>query len=180
MTRRSKLIKNLLFVVLVICVVGAGYKIVVEPLLLTASNNEATYAKLQEEKVELDAISVEISEADAVYDENVATLEELKSDIGVYLENEELATTIISIAEEKGVSVQELNVVQEVTEYMIEDLQDITVKAVTLTVTGSTQQFLNLQEEFYNRTDCIISNMSMDTEDNVMVVTVVIYMQSEA
>ncbi len=176
--------KNLVFLLLIVCVAVVGFKFLVEPQMLIAAENDSMYAELQAEKEALDSVTAANAEFSETYEENVANLEELKENISVYLEDEALDTMLTVIAKNSGVTITELNIAQEASGYVAEDLQAVTVKTVTLTVEGTEKQFMTLQEELYNRTDCIISNANIvstsdSSSDNQMVISVVVYMQEE-
>lgn len=176
--------KNLVFLLLIVCIAVVGFKFLVEPQMLIAADNDSMYAELQAEKEALDSVTAANAEFSETYEENVANLEDLKENISVYLEDEALDTMLTVIAKNTGVTINELSIGQEDSSYIAEGLEAVTVKTVTLTVEGTEKQFMSLQEELYNRTDCIISSASIQSasdssSENQMVITAVVYMQGD-
>lgn len=184
MAKMSNREKNLVFLLLIVCIAVVGFKFLVEPQMLIAADNDSMYAELQAEKEALDSVTAANAEFSETYEENVANLEDLKENISVYLEDEALDTMLTVIAKNTGVTINELSIGQEDSSYIAEGLEAVTVKTVTLTVEGTEKQFMSLQEELYNRTDCIISSASIQSasdssSENQMVITAVVYMQGD-
>lgn len=169
-----------------------GFKFLVEPQMLEATDQDSVYASLQVEKELLDMTTTTNTDITASYEENVETLEELKSNIVTYMRDEELDTTMSLLAKDYGLDIEVLEIQQEASAYIPEGLEAVTAKTITMTVYGDKSEFLALQEEFYDSSNMIISNATITTNastadqyytrygvevEGVMHITVVVYMQ---
>ncbi len=169
-----------------------GFKFLVEPQMLEAADQDSVYASLQTEKELLDLTSTTNTDLTASYEESVEALEELKSNIATYMRDEELDTTMSLLAKDYGLDIEVLEIKQGASAYIPEGLEAVTAKTVTMTVYGDKSEFLALQEEFYDSSNMIISNITITTNastvdqyytrygvevEGVMHITVVVYMQ---
>lgn len=180
MTKISNREKNLLYFLLVICVVLGGYKFLIEPQMVTANTYTAKYAELEMEKELLDLTTSASASSSETYEGNLAILEELQENIGAFIEDEALDTMMTNLIVSYGLEESEVSITQGATGYIPEGLEAITAKTVTMNVSGTETQFIGFQEEIQKRTDCIISNLSIRSEEESnMDIVVVVYMQAK-
>lgn len=186
--------KNLLYLLLVICTLAGGFKLFIEPQMTVAADQDIRYEALTQEKEVLDAAYEEAKKITGNYEDDLVALDALKAGIRDYQQDETLDDEMTALIKECDLDVEVLQIKQETSEYLPEDLEAVTAKVVKMSVYGDLEEFIKLEEALYQNTDVVISDIVIATEettvnqykirygtvvDGVMHITVVVYMKAE-
>lgn len=179
MTKREK---NLLIFAVVVALV-CGYVYVIQQLNTALLNAEAENSALTMEYEDVEMKISLIPTYETAVETNTQALEEAKTNIVEYFEDEEIHTLFTSLAYSCNVTPLTLSISENTLSYITEagDETYFTAKEVSLNFTSTQEDFMNLLDELNSRTDTVVLNLSQSLnsdEYSDFTIQCVIFMQS--
>ncbi len=157
--------KNLLYLLLVVCIIVGGFKLMLEPMINKIDSNTTTYSGLEDEKTSITLQESQLEVLMSTYGDNETTLEEYEEMIGAYMQDEELERMVSELLSAHNLGLEVLSMSQSSVQ-ISEEVTDITAKEVKVSTYGSTSDFIAFVEELYEREDILIVSVSADTKDS--------------
>lgn len=152
---------------MVVCIVGGGYRFLIDPMIdKVDTNTKARYA-LYEERQVIDRQIGQMDELQEIYVTNTQTLEELQEVMGPYLTDENFERELRYMGEEYDVGILNIAIENEAVEYVDETTTEITAKAANMTLYGGIQDCLDFIKYLNDQEKVIIINFSLGMSEGI-------------
>lgn len=164
MTTREKV---LVYMLMIVCIVGGGYRFLIDPMVDKVNTNTQTRYDLYAERDIIDKQVGQIDELREVYLNNTQSLDVLREIIGTYQNDEEFEEELRNNALEYNIGFIDVDFVSAGSNYLDETTTEISAREVTLNVYGSIINFLQYVTFINDMGNTIIVSASVDKSENV-------------
>lgn len=159
--------KNLLYLLLVVCIIVGGFKLMLEPMINKIDTNTTTYSGLEDEKTTISLQESQLEVLMSTYGDNETTLAEYEETIGAYMEDEDLERMVSELLDTHDLNLEVLSLTQSSVQ-ISDEVTDITAKEVKISTYGDTDDFVAFVEDLYEREDILILSISADTKETTV------------
>ncbi len=164
MTTREKV---LVYMLMIVCIVGGGYRFLIDPMVEKVNTNTQARYELYAEQEIIDKQVRQLDDLRQVYINNTQSLDELRELIGIYKNDETFEEELRAGALEHNVGFVAVEFSDIANDYLDETTTEISGRNVTLNVYGSITNFLTYVEYINNLGNTILVGVSVSKGDGV-------------
>lgn len=164
MTTREKV---LVYMLMVVCIVGGGYRFLIDPMIDKVNTNTQARYELYEERQIIDKQISQLAELEELYIQNTQSLEELQEVLGPYLTDEELEVYLRTMGDDFDIGIQSLTITNDENEYVDITTTEIVSKSMSMTVYGGIQDFLEFIKHMNEQEKMILLSLSIGISEGI-------------
>lgn len=165
MSNREKI---LIYILLLVCILGGGFKFLTLPMIDEYTNNLALEQELSGRRSEISMQIQKKEEVQEIYTSNQEELSVKQSMIGTYRREDEIESQLRQQSQENQVTIVDIVIGIDAYQYLDTDIMNLTAKTAEINMYGSIEGILSFIDEVNQEDDSVITNVSIDITDSAV------------